>query len=105
MARSKYEVKAQKELEAEGWIVDNKAGMSRWSKNRDFWNTFDLVARKKEHPLRWISIKGTQGLIKSHQKEIKDCWLPKGNIKELWCRSKSKTKEKKHYWNKVVIDN
>ena len=27
MARSKYEVKAQKDLESEGWVVDDKAGM------------------------------------------------------------------------------
>ena len=101
--RSRYEVRAQKELEAEGYHVDNKAGMSRWSKNRDFWNTFDLVAKKEGEPLRWISIKGTQGLIKSHIEEIKNCWLPQNNIKELWARRKAKKRGK--YWNKLVIEN
>jgi len=99
MARSKYEIRAQKELEKQGYEVDNKAGMARWAKNRDFWNVFDLVAKKEGDPLRWISIKGTMGVTKKHRKEVKECWLPDGNTKEIWARSKGKSK----YWNKVIL--
>lgn len=98
--RSKYEVKAQKDLEKDGWRVDNKAGMGRWSQNRDFWNLFDLVAVKQGEPLRWISIKGTVGLLNSLKEEISAFYLPPGNQKELWCRSKVKGHLIK--WNKWV---
>lgn len=99
MAVSRYEFRAQKELEADGWIVDNKRGMGRWSKNRDFFNLFDLVAVKKGHPLRWISIKGRMGIPSAHRKEIEDFWLPAGNIKETWSRSQGKSS----YWSKKVV--
>lgn len=98
--RSKYEVKAQKDLEKEGYIVDNKAGMGRWAKNRDFWNLFDLVAVKPGEPMRWISIKGTVGLLKSLKAEIGAFWMPPENQKELWCRSKSS--KTRIIWNKWV---
>jgi len=97
--RSKYEIVAQKELEKEGWIVDNKSGMGRWARNRDFWNVFDLVARRYGQPLRWISIKGTMGITKAHLKDVQNCWLPKGNKKEIWARSRSKKK----YWCKKEV--
>lgn len=97
--RSKYEIKAQKELEADGWTVDNKSGMGRWAKNRDFFNVFDLVAKKQGEKLRWISIKGRKGLPGYHKKELEECWLPEGNIKECWSRSKGKS----NYWNKQII--
>ncbi|MBI2110673.1 hypothetical protein HYT51_02740 [Candidatus Woesearchaeota archaeon] len=99
---SKYEVRAKKELEAEGWRVDDKRGMSRWSKNRDFFNLWDLVAVKKGEALRWISIKGTMGAIESHREEIRSFWLPENNVKEIWWWSDSK---KNKGWRKVVIPN
>jgi len=90
---SKYEIKAKKELEAEGWKVDDKRGMSRFSKNRDFWNRFDLVAVKKGSPLRWISIKGHNRGSKEHRLELSDFWLPEGNTKELWIWPANKKKK------------
>jgi hypothetical protein len=96
--RSKYEVKAQKDLVKEGYFVDNKAGMGRWAKNRDFFNLFDLVAVKKGEPLRWISIKGKQGIPPLHRKEIEAFWLPPNNVKEIWKRSMGK-----EYWYKQII--
>lgn len=90
--RSKYEVKAQKELEAEGYFVDNKAGMGRFAKNRDFFNRFDLVAVKGGKDLRWISIKGHQGIPGGHLKDVREFWLPPGNIKEIWYWPKRKKK-------------
>ena len=100
MARSKYEIKAQKELEAEGYVVDNKAGMGRWAKNRDFFNIFDLVAVRRGEPIRWISIKGLKGAYKSHVDEIREFWLPEGNVKELWSVSRAKSA----HWNKKIIN-
>ncbi len=96
--RSKYEAKAQKELEADGWIVDNKSGMGRWARNRDFFNLFDLVAIKENHPIRWISIKGRAGVPDAHRKEIEAWWFPGNNIKEIWAKSQGK----KSYWHKVI---
>jgi len=96
---SKYEIKAKKELEADGWTVDTKRGMSKWSKDRDYFHCFDLLCKKREYKLRWISIKGRAGVSTWHLDQVKNCWLPKGNIKEIWSRSRSKKK----YWKKVII--
>ena len=90
--RSKYEIKAQKELEKEGYFVDNKAGMARFSKNRDFFNLFDLVAVKRNQPLRYISIKGHQGIPGQHLKDVSKFWLPKCCQKEIWYWPKRKKK-------------
>lgn len=81
---SKYEVKAKKVLEAQGWRVDDKRGMSRWSKNRDYFNLFDLLAVRAGDPIRWIAIKGHHGGYNELREKIKDFFLPMGNSKELW---------------------
>ena len=48
MAKSKFEVKAQKELEADGWLVDWKIRPSGFKNpkgyNVDYFGLFDLVA-------------------------------------------------------------
>lgn len=97
--RSKYEALAEKELRAGGWAVDTKVGMGRWSKNRDYFHIFDLVAVKRGFPVRWISIKGLMGVPSSHGKAVEDFWLPEGNVKEIWSRSQSK----RGGWNKQII--
>ena len=84
MPRSKYEIKTQKSLEAEGYLVDNKAGMGRFSKNRDYWHMFDLVAVKKGEPLRFIAVKGHNGGYSPLRELLKEFWLPENCIKELW---------------------
>jgi len=98
--RSKYEVKAQKELEAEGYLVDNKSGMGRWSKNRDFWNLYDLVAYKP-HQIRYISIKGHIGgsLRTAHTAELSKMVFPKGCTNEFWEFPNTKKKE----WVKRIL--
>lgn len=95
MARSKYEIKTQKALEAEGWLVDNKAGMARFSKNRDYWHMFDLVAVKKGFPLRFIAVKGESGGYVPLTEALKEFWLPEGCVKELWRYPKTKDRVKK----------
>ena len=88
--RSKYEIKCQKELEAEGWFIDNKAGMSRFAKMRDFWNLYDLVAIKKGEPIRYIAVKGKAGDYHKLLPLIKKFWMPLCCQKELWRYSGSK---------------
>lgn len=101
--RSKYEIKAQKELEAEGWIVDNKAGMSRWATNRDYWHLFDLIAVKNDVGMKFIAIKGhvTGSVINTLKSQIQAFWLPDGLSKELWRWPKRKIK--KESWVKEII--
>lgn len=87
--RSKYEKLAEKELKDEGWVVDNKAGGSYWMKNKDYFHLFDLVAVKKNNPIRWIAIKGHDGgSSKELRDKIRKFWMPKNNKKELWYMAK-----------------
>lgn len=100
--RSKYEIRLQKELEAKGCTVDNKAGMSRWAKNRDFFNLFDLCYLNPDRKtLHWASVKGKAGIPNVHLQEIKAFVLPPNNVKEIWARTTSKKREK--YWHKIII--
>lgn len=101
---SKYETKAQKELEAEGYFVDYKRYMTRFAKMRDFWNLFDLVAIKKGEKIRYISIKGHNrgyGVTPSGdiRNEIRDFWMPECCVKELWVWPNTKKKA----WIKEII--
>lgn len=96
--RSKYEIKAQKELEAEGYLVDNKAGMGRFAKNRDFFNLFDLVAIKKNEPIRYISIKGRGHAWGENKTKIEKFWLPEFCRKEQWRWHKNKKE-----WIKKIL--
>lgn len=95
MARSRYEIRAQKELEAQGWTVDNKAGMGRFSKNRDYFHLFDLLAVRGGDPVRWIAIKGHNGGYSPLREKIKAFFLPEGNQKELWRYTTTKAGLKK----------
>lgn len=89
-------------MEKLGFRVDNKAGMSRWSDNRDFFNLFDLCAISPDKKfIHWISIKGKAGIPDWHLQEIKAFILPPNNIKEIWGRSTSKDRSK--YWHKIII--
>jgi hypothetical protein len=80
---SKYEIKAKKELVASGWLVDDKRGMGRWSKNRDFFNAFDLVAYKPRQ-LRYIAIKGREGVPSKLRLLIGSLNFPSGVTREIW---------------------
>lgn len=103
MARSKYEIKAQKELEAEGYLVDWKIKPSGLRMPRgynvDYFGLFDLICYRKGSPLKWISVKGRAGVPSKHKETIKKFWLPDYNQKEIWSRSQSKKK----YWNKQIV--
>ena len=92
MSRSKYEIKAQAELEAEGWLVDSKVGLGRWSKNRDFWNLYDLVAYKPGQ-IRYISIKGHNRGSTEHRESLDKMRFPDGVSNELWVWPNNKIKK------------
>ena len=84
--RSKYEIKAQKSLEEQGWTVDYKSRPFRVPSNYsvDYFGLFDLLVYRAGDPLRWISIKGKAGVPSKHRKEIEEFWMPEGNQKEIW---------------------
>ena len=84
MARSKFEIKAEKELKSQGWTVDSKAGMNRWAKNTDYFHLFDLVAVRVGDPLRFIAIKGQAGVPTALREGIEVFWLPDSCQKEIW---------------------
>jgi len=86
MARSKYEIEAQKELEADGWRVDYKARPFRVPRNYnvDYFGLFDLLAHRNGNPIRWISIKGKAGIPGPHRRAVEGFWFPRGHIKEIW---------------------
>lgn len=97
--RSKYEIKLEKELKAKGAVVDNKAGMGRWAKNRDFFNKFDLIYIDKKG-VHWAAIRGHMGFPKAILTVIKKFRMPNRNIKEVWYWPKNK---KKKQWRKKII--
>lgn len=86
MARSRFEIRAQKKLEEDGWFVDYKIRPRIVPKgyNVDFFGLFDLIAvRFPDEPIRWISVKG-KGSHTAHRREVKKFDMPEGNVKELW---------------------
>ena len=87
MAKSKFEVRAQKVLENDGWLVDWKIRPSGWKNpkgyNVDYFGLFDLLAYKAGK-LRWIFIKGTRGILNAEREMVRKFKLPKGNTKEMW---------------------
>jgi len=94
MSRSKYEKKAQAELEKEGWEVDWKVRPFRVSKGYqvDFLARFDLLCYRRG-TLRLIAIKGHQGVPKELRDKIKDFNVDK-IVKEIWVFRKNKTIKK-----------
>ena len=106
MARSKFEIRGQKELEAEGWIVDYKIRPSRFCPRGyqvDFFGLFDLIANHPDYSsVRWIAIKGQARVPSKLRRGIEDIDLGQSNIKEIWTYYKpSKTVKRKG--KKVVI--
>lgn len=84
MARSKYEIKAQKELEEAHYFVDYKIRPTRVYRGApvDYWHIFDLLAWKPGE-LRCISIKGKSCPAK-HKNDLQNFLMPPGVSVELW---------------------
>lgn len=82
--RSRFEIRAQRELEIEGYFVDYKMRPSRITRgyNTDYWNLFDLMAWKPGE-IRLISIKG-KSCPKKHKDDLQLFKVPIGVSVELW---------------------
>jgi len=87
MARSKLEIKAHKELEKKGYIVDYKARPFRVPRGYqvDYFGLFDLLAYKDGN-IRLIA-------IKSAKTSGRDTRILKDKIKEFKLTNKHLTKE------------
>jgi hypothetical protein len=83
--RSKFEIKAQKELEAEGWQVDWKVRPYRTPKGYavDYFNCFDLMAYQ-EKVIRFIAIKGQGGVPDKLRQDIINLDFCDHIVKEIW---------------------
>jgi len=104
MARSKFEIKAQKELEADGYQVDYKLRprFANSHYNTDYWNLFDLLCYKKNEPIRAISIKGKAGVPGEHRRHLIDFKAP-GIIKEVWMYRKLASDRRRFVPRKEII--
>lgn len=103
MARSKYELRAHHELEAEGYLVDFKIRPRFVPRkyNVDYFGLFDLVAlRPSDDVVRWIAVKGVAGNRHLIIKEIEAVRFPPGNQKEIWY---IRTVKKKQEWVKRIL--
>lgn len=100
--RSKFEIRAQKELERKGYKVDYKARPRRVPRNYqvDYFGVFDLMAYKPGE-LRMISIKPASNCPTKHQEDVVSMVLPRGITKEIWRYDrdpKNRTKLRVRVW-------
>jgi len=100
--RSRFEIRAQRELEIDGYFVDYKMRPSRITRgyNTDYWNLFDLIAWKPGI-LRFISIKGKSCPAK-HKRDLALFKLPKGCTSELW-RYDKQLNDKRKIRRKITV--
>jgi hypothetical protein len=91
--RSKYEIKCHKELQADGWLVDYKirGGGPYVPRNYtvDYFACFDILAYKPNR-IRFIAIKGHQGVPKDLRDAIVNLRFPEGCQKEIWTYKENK---------------
>jgi hypothetical protein len=103
--RSRYEIRAHKELEAEGYLVDYKIRPRFPIRhyNTDYFGLFDLLALKEgEGVMRCIAIKGLAGNRHLIIREIEAVQFPPGIQKEIWWISMTK-KDPKGAWKKRIL--
>lgn len=84
--RSKYEIRAYKELQSQGYTVDYKIRprINPRGYKVDYFGLFDIIAHKPGEAIRWISIKGLAGNRHINKREIIAFSLSVGNQAELW---------------------
>lgn len=97
--RSPYEIRAQKELEQDGYMVDYKIRPRICPRGYsvDYFGLFDLIAYKPWVPIRWIAIKGLAGSRNKIIEKIVRVHFPKGNQKEIWWVNS------KYEWQKKIL--
>ena len=94
--RSPLEIRCQRELEAEGYLVDRKARHRRTAKGYwvDFLGAFDILAYRPGE-LRLISVNTQSNGVRRRQRElIESLELPLGNTKEIWTCLRNETVRK-----------
>lgn len=98
MSRSKFEIMAEKELEADNWLVDWKIRPSGFRNPRgyavDFFGLFDLLAYSKG-VIRGIAIKGQGGVPRELRIAIEEFDAGDHFIKEIWKYSQPTKKGKR----------
>jgi shikimate 5-dehydrogenase len=94
--KSKFEIKAQKELEADGWLVDWKVKPFRTPRgyNVDYWGLFDLLAYQGGL-IRGIAIKGQGGVPKALREAVENFQVCEHFVKEIWYYSRHTVNKKK----------
>ena len=100
--RSRFEIRAQREAEADGYFCDFKIRPSRVMKNApvDYWHLYDLILWKPGE-LRFVSIKG-KSCPAQHKKDLAAFKLPKGVTSELW-RYDRDPKNKRNLRRRITI--
>lgn len=104
MARSKFEIKAQKELESDGWKVDWKVSPFRTPRNYqvDYWGVFDLLAHQP-NIIRAIAIKGQGGVPQKLREAVESFEVCEHIVKEIWTYRQPTKKGKRQKNAKYVI--
>ena len=103
---NRYELRARKELEADGYAVIRAPPATKWNREVDFFGLFDLIAVKKGEK-RFIQVKANQlpGSKKHELEEFYETYLNDTDTVEWWCyweRGKRKTKQG---WEKLMFNN
>ena len=93
MSRRDLELRAKKDLEASGYLVERAVSKAIFTpkgfvaRSFDFFNCFDLIA-VKENEIRFIQVpssdeaKGDNRTLRAHKKKINDNWPIDGP--EIW---------------------
>ena len=71
----KSEIKCEKELTNEGWLVHRVKGSSKFNKEVDIFGLFDILAikiEKKKQKRKWIQVKTNKKLYGKQLKPFKD---------------------------------
>jgi len=77
----RIELKAKKELESLGYLVE-KPVRTRWNTNKDFFNLFDLIALSKDG-IKLIQVKSNY-CPKKVRDAIRAFHIPESISKEVW---------------------
>jgi hypothetical protein len=104
--RSKFEIRAQRELEKEGWMCDWKIRPSGFKNPRgyqvDYFGLFDLLAYNPP-VIRMIAIKGQSGVPSQLRTAIENFGVCDHLVKEIWTYRKLAGSRNKFSTRKEII--
>ena len=99
------EIKAEKELVADGWITYRVKGTTRFNRNVDIFGEFDLLAVKKGVH-KYIQVKANQKPAPKdiiRLKSFHDKYFGPKTIFEWWVYWNRGKRKKKQGWEKLII--